>query len=73
MQLQENGLLMWCLLLLTGCHSKRSCIVTHFRCCWSLLLKNGARIRVTTGARDYQSVEIVKGLTENDILIKPQL
>lgn len=38
----------------------------------SVLLKNGRKIRVVTGAKDYQTVEIVQGLTEKDIIVKPE-
>lgn len=34
-------------------------------------LKDGKKIKVVTGAKDYRMVEIVSGLTEKDILIKP--
>lgn len=38
-----------------------------------VLLKNGEKRKVETGAKDYQMVEIVKGLTEKDVIQKPGL
>lgn len=38
----------------------------------SVLLKDGRKIHVTTGARDYRTVEILKGLTDKDIILKPE-
>lgn len=37
-----------------------------------VMLKEGKKRKVVTGARDYRTVEIAGGLTENDLLIKPR-
>ena len=36
-----------------------------------VLLKDGKKLKVKTGARDYRSVEILSGLTEKDLIKKP--
>ena len=36
-----------------------------------VLLKNGEKRKITTGLKDYQRVEVVSGLNENDIIKKP--
>jgi HlyD family secretion protein len=36
-----------------------------------VLLKNKEKRKVTTGLKDYQKVEIISGLTVNDIILKP--
>jgi HlyD family secretion protein len=38
-----------------------------------VLLKNKEKRKVTTGLKDYQKVEILSGLTVNDIILKPAL
>jgi HlyD family secretion protein len=38
-----------------------------------VLLKNKEKRKVTTGLKDYQKVEILSGLTINDIILKPDL
>ena len=38
-----------------------------------VLLANKERRKVTTGLKDYQKVEILSGLTTNDIILKPVL
>jgi len=38
-----------------------------------VLMANKERRKVTTGLKDYQKVEIVSGLTTNDIILKPVL
>jgi multidrug efflux pump subunit AcrA (membrane-fusion protein) len=37
-----------------------------------VLLKNNEKRKVTTGLKDYEKVEILNGLTVNDIILKPQ-
>lgn len=36
-----------------------------------VLLSGGKKLKVRTGARDYRSVEILSGLTEKDLIVKP--
>ena len=38
-----------------------------------VLLENKEKRKVTTGLKDYQQVEIISGLTVNDIILKPVL
>ena len=38
-----------------------------------VLLENNEKRKVTTGLKDYQKVEILSGLTVNDIILKPAL
>ncbi len=38
-----------------------------------VLLKNKEKKKVTTGLKDYQKVEILSGLTINDVILKPEL
>ena len=37
-----------------------------------VLMENGDKRKVTTGAKDYQKVEITSGITANDVIQKPQ-
>lgn len=36
-----------------------------------VLLPGGKKVAVVTGARDYRRVEVLNGITENDIIVKP--
>jgi multidrug efflux pump subunit AcrA (membrane-fusion protein) len=36
-----------------------------------VLLKNGEKRKVTTGLKDYQRVEVINGLSANEIIKKP--
>jgi len=36
------------------------------------ILKNGDKVTVKTGLKDYQKIEILSGLTENDEIVKPK-
>jgi HlyD family secretion protein len=38
-----------------------------------VLLKNKEKRKITTGLKDYQKVEILSGLTVNDVILKPAL
>lgn len=37
-----------------------------------VMLENKEKRKVTTGLKDYQKVEIISGITENDIILKPK-
>lgn len=37
-----------------------------------VILKNGEKRKVVAGIKDYQQVEIISGLTKNDVIIKPK-
>ncbi|XZF12969.1 efflux RND transporter periplasmic adaptor subunit [Chitinophagaceae bacterium MMS25-I14] len=36
-----------------------------------VMLKGGKKVKVTTGLKDYQEVEITSGITSSDIIVKP--
>ena len=38
----------------------------------TVLLENKEKRKVVTGLKDYQKVEIISGLTKNDVILKPE-